>query len=204
MCYISMERSTIFNGKIQYFNGHFPQLCNKIPEGHSSHWIPGDVLRWIDGLWGLGGWLDLWREGDAFKITHKDGYTSIRIIEINYQGWFKFINHSLGSLGVILIIGWYLHGFCHVFFFLRFADIPVGCSSSYVTSIWWKINSVSPLLDDRNIIKFLDGSSNILLRKQAEKSHLNYLNFMDSLIVSRNTNTYSSITSDAFLFGSLP
>ena len=32
-CHITMERSTIFNGKIHYFYGHFQKLCNKLPEG---------------------------------------------------------------------------------------------------------------------------------------------------------------------------
>ena len=37
-CPITMERSTILNGKTHYFYGHFQQLCQSLPEG-AQIWV---------------------------------------------------------------------------------------------------------------------------------------------------------------------
>ena len=38
-----LERSTMFHGKIHYFNGHVQQLCHKLPEGNNGQ----DGLEWL-------------------------------------------------------------------------------------------------------------------------------------------------------------
>ena len=74
---IAMDRSTIFNGKIHYVNGHFQLLCNKLPEG----------FPFLQGSLGsMAPLLQVWSQLPRLRWSPRGGAGGLSLVDLTVLG----------------------------------------------------------------------------------------------------------------------